>query len=163
MDTPTFSSPAEPKPTPSPAISSSSERSPKPQLGIEVTTQEVKENKVPKHQTGNKVIDQTWEKGKKHLLDSLENISGTVRKVSDELRQSKNDGLAQYTETLAEKTDVLYEYFQDKETGALLKDSERYARKNPEIFLAGAFLLGFIGARFLKSQPESEHETMASV
>ncbi|MEX2491596.1 MAG: hypothetical protein WD425_07520 [Nitrospirales bacterium] len=107
---------------------------------------------------GQTVIDQTWETGKKRLLGGLDHISGTVRKVSDELRQTNNAGLAQYAEVVAEKTDLLYEYFQNKEVGALLKDGEKYARNNPEIFLAGAFILGFIGARFLKSHPEAESQ-----
>jgi hypothetical protein len=112
------------------------------------------------HRSGKKMIDQTWNAGKQHVLGSLDNISWTARKVSDELRHTGNAGLAQYAEVWADKTDRLYEYFQNSEVGTLIRDGEQYAKKNPEIFLAGAFILGFIGARFLKSRPESKSQAI---
>jgi hypothetical protein len=153
MDTPTGSTHNQPKPSPSNYPETPS-RNPSNQTGEGVKLKAVKLG----GEKSQKVIDQTWETGKKRLLGSLDNISGTVRKVSDELRQTENEGLAQYAEVLAEKTDRLYEYFQNKEVGTLLRDTEKYAKNNPEIFLAGAFILGFIGARFLKSQPEAESQ-----
>ncbi len=105
-------------------------------------------------QAGKRMLDQTWDEGKKNLVKNLENISGTVRRVGDELRRNENPTLAEYVQMMAGKADTFSQYLQNKEINSLLRDSESYARRNPEIFLAGAFLFGFLGGRFLKSQPQ---------
>ena len=40
---------------------------------------------------------------------------------------------------------------QDRSVGELLQEAQRYARREPALFLGGAMVLGLFGARFLKS------------
>ena len=44
----------------------------------------------------------------------------------------------------------------EKDVQAIVRDVERYAREQPALFLGGAFVLGLLGARFLKSTANRE-------
>src|SRR5690606_40974563 len=42
----------------------------------------------------------------------------------------------------------------NKDVGELMNDAQRLARRQPALFVGGAFTLGLLGARFLKSSQE---------
>ena len=45
-------------------------------------------------------------------------------------------------------------YLRERDLEGLLEDVEQFARRRPEVFLAGTFLAGLLLARFLKSSGE---------
>jgi hypothetical protein len=45
----------------------------------------------------------------------------------------------------------LSDYLRDKSLTDVVGDVERFARREPVIFVGGAFLIGLLGSRFLKS------------
>jgi hypothetical protein len=48
---------------------------------------------------------------------------------------------------------------QQRDVRALRYDAERLARQQPVVFLAGAFAIGWFGARFLKSDPSQANDS----
>jgi hypothetical protein len=85
--------------------------------------------------------------------------------------------VAQVAEQAAERVERVSGYLREKDIDQLVREAEDFARRQPALFLGGAFALGVLGARFLKSsgkqanqgggqgkqpeQPGTGYETMA--
>jgi hypothetical protein len=50
-------------------------------------------------------------------------------------------------------------YLREHDVKQLVREVESFARREPVLFAGGTFLLGLIGARFLKSKPVQEETT----
>jgi hypothetical protein len=109
------------------------------------TFQTVKSNTVAK-------LDEqksTLSTGLMHVADNIRelgtNLSGTDQQ--DPLTRIAAD----YSETAAEKLRTAADYFNTHDISTMYRDVEGLARRNPAVFVGGAFALGLIAARFLKS------------
>lgn len=94
----------------------------------------------------------------KHTLASgLTSVADNIRRlgsqVSTEPQTSENIAkyAGQYSETAAAKLEQAATYFDENDLNAIYHDVENAARNNAAIFIGGAFALGFLAARFLKS------------
>jgi uncharacterized protein YjbJ (UPF0337 family) len=96
------------------------------------------------------------EEQKSNLSGGLSDVAGSLRKVGETLRDTENknpviDSAAKYGDQLAQRVEQISGYLEQKDLSEILRDTERFARRNPAIFIGGAMLLGFAAARFLKS------------
>lgn len=93
---------------------------------------------------------------KDRAAESLGSVAVAFTQVGDQLRY-ENPQLAQVADTLGHKLQTWSESIGQQDVSDLMHGAERFARQNPTAFLAGAFALGFLGARFLKSSaPEGD-------
>ena len=81
----------------------------------------------------------------------LESISSALRQTSGSLRDTDQGTIADYAERAAQQVDRLSEYVRTRSLGDLIDEAEQFARREPALFLGGAFLIGIAGSRFLKS------------
>lgn len=88
---------------------------------------------------------------KDRATEQLDSISSALRTTSDTLRDEEQDTVARYVGEAAQRIDRLSGYLRSHTAGELMDEAERYARREPALFLGGAMLLGLLGARFLKS------------
>lgn len=100
----------------------------------------------------------TIEEKKADLTGGLTSVADSIRQVGNNLNQSTDSGAVteyskQYANTAAEKLESVARYFDNKDLKAIARDAESFARRNPAIFLGGAFALGILAARFFKSSP----------
>ena len=96
------------------------------------------------------------EEQKTNLSGGLSTIAESVRKVGENLRgPDVQEGIGKYTAEYsgkaAEKIESVAEYFEQKGVREMYTDLESFARRNPLAFIGGAFALGLLTARFLKS------------
>jgi hypothetical protein len=96
-----------------------------------------------------------------HLAQGLGSVAGTIRQVGETLRDSGGDNqvaslTAQYGDTLARQVEQFSGYLDKHNVSDLMRDVESFARRNPAYFIGGAFLLGLLGARFLKSSSPNQ-------
>jgi hypothetical protein len=108
-------------------------------------------------------IDQVKEKAttkideqKTTLVQGLGSVAQTIRQVGETVKGSEApEGVAtltaQYSDTLARQVEQFSNYLEKNNVSDLLREVERFARRNPAYFIGGAFALGLLGARFLKS------------
>jgi hypothetical protein len=61
----------------------------------------------------------------------------------------------------ADQVERLSTYLRDSSFEDVIREAEDMARRQPLLFLGGAFLAGFLGARFLKSSSPSEGAGMS--
>jgi vacuolar-type H+-ATPase subunit H len=100
----------------------------------------------------------TIEEQKTDLAGGLTSVADSFRKTGDSLNtgQSQNyvtEYSAHYVKTAADKLEGVARYFETSDVKTMARDVESYARRNPAIFLGGAFVLGVLAARFFKSSP----------
>ena len=75
-----------------------------------------------------------------------------MRQMGDNLRQNEQtSGYAQYVHQAADQIDRFSGYLQNREPRQIMSDAENWARRNPALVLGGAFALGLLASRFLKS------------
>ncbi len=98
---------------------------------------------------------------KQNLTEGLTSVAGSIRSLGDNLRQSEQapavaQVAARYSDTVADQVEQLARYFETRDLRDLSQDIQGFARRNPTVFVAGAFTLGLLAARFLKSSPRQE-------
>ena len=105
-----------------------------------------------------KLVDQAQEKMKTTLegqkekrLGELSGIADAVRQTGQTLRDQQKEGIAEYAERAAEQIERLVQYFDSRDVNKLLDEATMFARRHPEAFLGGAFMVGLVAGRFLKS------------
>ena len=93
---------------------------------------------------------------KSNLASSLAGVADSIRQIGGNFRDEKQPyGIGKlasnYGDTLANKVERASSYLDEKDLSELMKDVETFAHRNPALFLGGAFALGIVAARFLKS------------
>lgn len=100
------------------------------------------------------------EEQKSTLSTGLLTVADNIRQLGSNLSEGQQrDPLtriaADYSETAAEKLRTAADYFNSHDVETMYRDVEGLARRNPAIFVGGAFAIGFLAARFLKSSSPS--------
>ncbi len=96
------------------------------------------------------------EEQKSTLSTGLQTVADNIRQLGSNLSGAQaNDPLtriaADYSETAAQKLRTAADYFNSHDVETMYRDVEGLARRNPAVFVGGAFAIGFLAARFLKS------------
>lgn len=114
-------------------------------------------------QTANETLTQVKEKTtdllseqKGNLTSGLSSVAQSIRQVSESLRQTDEPNkigqmTAQYGSDFARQIDKFSRYIENADFRDLARDLEGYARRQPALFIGGAFTLGLLAARFLKT------------
>ena len=93
---------------------------------------------------------------KTNLASGITSVADSIRQVGENLSNAnENNQVAafagKYSDTLAQQVEKFSNYIDEKEITELARDVEQFARRNPLMFVGGAFALGILAARFLKS------------
>ena len=107
-----------------------------------------------------------FEEQKQTAVTGLSSVAGAVREVSDKLKQQEQGGIANYAgeygKKAAEQIEGVTTYLREHDVNQLVDEVEGFARRQPAYFLGAAFLVGFVGVRFLKSSKPSMPKTPVS-
>jgi len=84
---------------------------------------------------------------------AVETVSGLAQSLllAGQNLQDQQSPAARLVEKAAERLDQVAQYLETTEPDAVLRRAEQWARQNPALFVGGAFVVGLLGARFLKS------------
>jgi hypothetical protein len=99
---------------------------------------------------------------KNKATDGLGTVAHAVRETTTRLRADNHDTVARYAEQAADQIERFSERLKNKDVGELLNDAQRLARQKPALFVGGAFALGLLGARFMKSSAQADNDYSAS-
>ncbi|MES1244143.1 MAG: hypothetical protein ABUT39_21240 [Acidobacteriota bacterium] len=95
---------------------------------------------------------------KDQAAERLGSVAGALRDVGNRLQEQDGAGYGQYAVRAADQVDRLSGYLRDRDLNTFVRDTERFARRHPDVFLGGTFLAGLLLARFLKSSSSSRDE-----
>jgi len=88
---------------------------------------------------------------KDRAAEGLGSVAQALRQTGEHLRNDQQAAVASYAEQATQKVDQLASYLRERDLGDMVGEVERFARREPALFLGGAFVAGVLAARFLKS------------
>jgi hypothetical protein len=97
---------------------------------------------------------------KEHAAGSLDAVAQALRQSGDHLRDQQQEPLANLAGAAAGRVEQFSGYLRNTDAKDMLRDVEGFARRQPAAFLGGAFTLGVLAARFLKSsaRPDTDQQ-----
>lgn len=92
---------------------------------------------------------------KDRATDGIGSVVQAVRQSTQQLRDQQHDTIAQYVDQAAAQLERFSKTLKEKNISELLDDAQRFARRNPALFIGGAFAVGLLSARFFKSSRDN--------
>ena len=87
--------------------------------------------------------------------EGLGGVAQALRQASQQVQEQNQGAFRQYIDTAADQVERLSGYLRSNDLGQIVGQVEDFARRQPALFLGGAFALGLLGARFIKSSRRS--------
>lgn len=81
-------------------------------------------------------------------------VQTALRETAQQLRKQNQDSVGQYADSAANQVERFSGYLRETDVDQMLAEARSFARRKPALFLGGATVLGFLGARFLKSSSQ---------
>lgn len=104
------------------------------------------------------------DRGKETAANELSQVVNAVRQLGQTLSSGEANGpiarfAAQYSDKAANSLERMTNYIRQQDPQRLLNDVQNFGRRQPALLLGGAFLLGFAGARLIKSSMEAASQS----
>lgn len=94
---------------------------------------------------------------KTQAAERLLGLAGALREAGQKLQENEeNRAFGRYADQAAQQVDKLSTYLKDNDLRGFVRDTETLARRRPELFLGGTFLMGLMLARFLKASSPNQ-------
>jgi hypothetical protein len=95
------------------------------------------------------------EESRRRVAEQIGGIAHVFERCGQELRTEAPAPVARLAESLAAQVERVGNYLREADARRMARDLEELARRQPGVVLAGAFGVGLLAARFLKSsEPE---------
>jgi hypothetical protein len=85
-------------------------------------------------------------------------MAESIRQSVGSMREQGQDAPAKLAEQAADRVQAVGLYLRDNDGDRILGDIEDFARRQPLVVAAGAFVIGLAGARFLKASSARRHQ-----
>jgi hypothetical protein len=103
-------------------------------------------------------VEQVVQQRKGQAAERIGAVASALHEAARALQQQQGpDGLARYADSAAEQLERASGYLREQDLRGILRQAEGFARRRPELFLAGSVLAGLALARFLKSSSRRSH------
>jgi hypothetical protein len=90
------------------------------------------------------------DQGREKAADGISKVADTMRRVSNDM-ETDQPTIASAASTAADQAERLANYLRDTDARQLVDTIEDAARRQPLLFLGGAFVLGVAAARLIKA------------
>src|SRR5215212_8946033 len=121
-------------------------------------------------QTTNEVVSQVQQQASSQInrqkdsaASELSTVVNAVRRFGETLNNEGNGPIArfaaQYGDKAAQSLDRVARYLRDQDPKRLLNDMQNFGRRQPALMIGGALLLGFAGARLIKTSMDAASST----
>jgi hypothetical protein len=93
---------------------------------------------------------QQADRGRESAANGIEQVAQSIRRVSTDM-QTDQPQIADVAMTAADQAEKVAQYLRETDARQLIGNIEDVARRQPLLFLGGAFLLGVAASRFIKA------------
>lgn len=93
---------------------------------------------------------QQADRGREMAAEGIDKVAQTVRRLSTDM-QTDQPRIASAASTAADQAEKVAQYLRETDARQIIGNVEDVARRQPLIFLGGAFLLGMAASRFIKA------------
>jgi hypothetical protein len=125
---------------------------------IDETKQKVQEAATAAQQKVGDQLRSSVDSGKTRAANSLDSIAQALTQSSEQLRNQNAGAPSEYVQRAGDQIRRASDYLRNTNVDEIVYNTENFARRQPGLFLAGAFAIGLLGARFLKSSQRNELE-----
>jgi hypothetical protein len=87
----------------------------------------------------------------RRAAEQLDDLAGALRHGAGHLDARHNAAVARYIKTLADWLDGLASGLRERDSGQLMDETKRFARRQPTLWVGGAVAAGVLVSRFIKS------------
>ena len=101
---------------------------------------------------------QRADQAREMTADGLEKLASTVRRVGTDM-ETEQPMIANVASTAAEQAERAAGFLRETDARELIHSVEDVARRQPLLFVGGAFLLGMAASRFIKAAGGTDGET----
>jgi hypothetical protein len=104
------------------------------------------------------------DRGKETATNELSQVVNAVKQLGQTLSSGEANGpiarfAAQYSDKAANSLERMTNYIREQDAQRLLNDVQNFGRRQPALLLGGAFLLGFAGARLIRSSMDAASQS----
>lgn len=92
-----------------------------------------------------------FDQGRNRIADQMGSLAHALHGTTDQLRSDDRHRIAGVADGLAGRVERAADYLRTQDARAMFEDLEDAARRQPALVLGGAFALGLLATRFLKS------------
>lgn len=104
----------------------------------------------------------TAQQQKSRATESMGAVADALRQTGQQLSSHDQAGIGRMAERAAEQLDRFSNDIQNKNVNELINDVENFARRDPQLFLGGAVVLGLFASRFFKSSANRRRQEQMS-
>jgi hypothetical protein len=101
---------------------------------------------------------QQADRGLETAAGGIETVAQTIRRVSTDM-QTDQPQIAEFASTAADRAEDLATYLRETDVRQMIGNVENFARRQPLLFLGGAFVLGIAASRFIKAAGGNQGQT----
>ena len=99
---------------------------------------------------------------KTRAAEAIGSVADALRQSSQPLHDNDQVMLADYAGKAADQLEQFSTRFRERDLTELTDDVNRFARRQPALFVGAAFAAGVLAARFLKSSPDGQRRARSS-
>jgi hypothetical protein len=93
---------------------------------------------------------QQADRGLDQAAAGVESVAASIRRVSADM-ETEQPQIAEFASTAADQAGALAGYLRENDVREIVGNVESFARRQPLLFIGGAFLLGMAASRFIKA------------
>jgi hypothetical protein len=90
------------------------------------------------------------DRGLDQAATGVETVADSIRRVSADM-ETEQPQIAEFASTAADQAEALAGYLRENDVRQIIGNVENFARRQPLLFLGGAFVLGIAASRFIKA------------
>jgi hypothetical protein len=91
--------------------------------------------------------------GKERAADTIGHLAGALRHTGEQLGAKELPLVNDYLGRIATQAEGFSDYLKKTSFRQVVGDLEKFARREPLLFMGSALVVGLVGGRFLKSSP----------
>lgn len=95
------------------------------------------------------------EQQKEKVSDGLLSVADALRRGGEEMPEEQRQ-YGRFLDAVADRAEDASHFLAERDVDSLSREVRTFARHHAPVFLSGAFTLGMLGARFLKSSPKHD-------
>ena len=88
---------------------------------------------------------------KEKTVGEIESVAVALHEKAQQIQQQRGPGSRSMVEQAAQQIDRVANYLKDADPEDLLREVDRFARREPVLLLGGAFVAGLLVSRFIKA------------
>jgi hypothetical protein len=98
------------------------------------------------------------DRGLDQAASGVETVADSIRRVSADMEINQPQ-IAEFASTAADQAEALAGYLRENDVRQIIGNVEDFARRQPLLFVGGAFLLGMAASRFIKAAAGGQGQT----